>query len=373
MRRLVIAGAALLAVLVLTGRAGAYPQYQLSGDQTCSGCHISPAGGGLLNENGHLVAESFSQLGTAPEFMYGKLPLPGWLTLGGDLRGAAGFLHAPDDSFPVFPMQADLYVRPRFGDFSLLVTVGARPAQWITGNGTPALLDRFWSREHYLMWQQDALYLRAGRFMPVFGLRLVEHPYYTRRYGGVPLYGETYAAAVEYVTPVWEAHLTGFIEDSLIDTVVHDSGAAAYAELRLDKKLAIGAELMVAGHAGSTKFRGGATAKLYVPAFDVLVQAELQYVHQQLDGPGDPDQLVGYVMGSRPFGSALLLDVGLGHYDQNLAIAGLDRDAVDVNLHWFVTSHFELVWQNRIEGIGVGESRGGPTSGWSLLHGHYRL
>ena len=87
---------------------------------------------------------------------------------------------------------------------------------------------------------------------------------------------------------------------------------------------------------------------------------------------GDPE-LVGYLMASRPFGKALLLDVGLGHYDENIAIEGLDRDAIDVNLHWFMTSHFELVLQNRLEGIGIGASTGGPTSGWSLLHGHYRL
>jgi hypothetical protein len=273
-------------------------------------------------------------------------------------------------------MQADLYVRGNYKGFSLQLTVGGRPAQWITGNGTPSVIDRLWSREHYVMWQEDGndgLFVRVGRFMPVFGLRFAEHPDYNRRYGGTQLYSETYGAAVEYVTQAWEAHLTGFIEDPVIDPVVQDNGVAAYGELRLNKELSIGAEAMVAGHDGDTKLRGGATAKLYVPSPDVLVQAELQFVRQRLAGPGDPNQLVGYVMGSRPFGNALLLDVGLGHYDQDLAIRGLDRDAIDVNLHWFLTSHFELVWQNRLEGIGIGSSTGGPTSGWSLLHGHYRL
>ena len=244
--------AAALCVLGLAGRrAAAYPQYQLSRDQTCSNCHLSPAGGGLLSENGYQVAESFSQLGTAPQFMYDKIPLPTWLSIGGDLRGAAGYFATPQDSFAVFPMQADVYVRAAYQGFSVAATLGARPAQWITGNGTPAVLDRLWSREHYLMWQQDGndgLFLRVGRFMPVFGLRLAEHPDYTRRFGGTPLYAETYGAAIEYVTQRWEAHLTGFIEDPLIDPVVHDSGVAAYAELRPRKELSIGGEAMVAGH-----------------------------------------------------------------------------------------------------------------------------
>jgi hypothetical protein len=367
------------AIIVLASqRADAYPQFQLSRDQTCSACHLSPAGGGLLSENGETVAEVSSQLGTAPEFMYGKLPLPSWLTLGGDLRGAAGYFRALDSAVTGFPMQADLYAHAAYQGFSVQLTVGARPAQWISGNGTPAVIDRFWSREHYVMWQQnpdgnDGLYVRAGRFMPVFGLRFAEHPIYTRRYGGAPLYGDTYAAAIEYVTPAWEAHVTGFLEDPLIDPVVRDTGAAAYGEVRLSKQLAVGGEAMLTAFDGNTKVRAGATGKLYLPAADVLVQAELQFVNQQITGSGALDQLVGYVMGSKFLGTAFLLDVGFGHFDQNIAIQGLDRDAADVNLHWFLTSHFELVWHSRVQGIGVGASTGGPTSGWSLLHLHYRL
>ena len=73
-----VRGLVVAAVMVLaTGRASAYPQFQLSRDQTCSGCHLSPAGGGLLSENGLNTADAMSQFGTSPEFMYGKLPLAG--------------------------------------------------------------------------------------------------------------------------------------------------------------------------------------------------------------------------------------------------------------------------------------------------------
>jgi hypothetical protein len=373
---IIVATAALIAIT--GGRAAAYPQYQLSRDQTCSGCHVTPSGGGLLGENGNNLAETLSQFGTPPEFMYGKLPLPAWLMLGGDFRGALGVIHTPDTSPAIIPMQAEIYARASARGFTLHVTAGARPAPWVTRNGTPPLLDRFWSREHYVMWQQDegsheGLFVRAGRFMPVFGLRLAEHPVYTRRFGGTELYADTYGAAVEYVTQKWEGHVTGFIEDPLIDTVSHDSGVAAYGEVRLDPQTQVGAELMVTGANGHNKIRGGATGKLYLPGPDVLIQAELQVAHQQVDGDGAPNQIIGHVLGSKFLGTALLLDVGLGHFDENIAIQGLDRDALDVNLHWFITSHFELVWQNRVEGIGVLQSRGGPTGAWSLLHGHYRL
>jgi hypothetical protein len=369
---------AVLALAAAGGRADAYPQFQLSRDATCSGCHLSPSGGGLLNENGRSVAEVFSQLGTAPETMYGVLPLPDWLALGGDLRGALGYFKNPDDGLVAFPMQGELYARVSRGKLSLYLNGGIRPPQWIRTGVTPGVIERLWSREHYLMWQEtpdgtDGLYARAGRFMPVFGLRLVEHPIYTRRHGGTPLYAETYAAAVEYVSQRWEAHLTGFIEDPLLDPVVRDNGAALYGEVRLDPERAVGGGTMLTVNDGLRTVRVSTTGKVYVPSVDTLVQAELQLVHRQLTDDEAATQLVGHVMASRPLGEALLLDVGLGHFDENVSISGLDRDALDINLHWFVTSHFELVLHNRIEGIGVGSSRGGPTSGWALLHAHYRL
>jgi len=42
-------------------------------------------------------------------------------------------------------------------------------------------------------------------------------------------------------------------------------------------------------------------------------------------------------------------------------------------LHFFLDSHLELVWQNRLEVLGLAQSSGGPTGAWSLLHLHYRL
>jgi hypothetical protein len=372
-----VAAVAAALALAASRTAAAYPQYQLSRDQTCTSCHLSPAGGGLLSENGYSVAETIAQLSDSSAFMYGIVPLPSWLAVGGDLRGAAGLIAAPERSAAYFPMQADVYAHAAYKGFALHAAFGARPAQWITGNRTPAIIDRFWSREHYLMWQQDesrdGLFVRVGRFMPVFGLRFAEHPDYIRRFGGTPLYGETYGAAVEYVKQGWEAHVTGFIEDPLIDAVVHDSGAAGYAEVRLNPQTQVGGELMITSSDGKARVRGGATGKLYLPSLDVLLQAELQLVHQGTTSGSGPTQIVGYVMGSRFLSSAFLLDVGVGHFDENVAVQGVDRDAIDVNLHWFLDSHTELIWQNRVEGIGIGQSTGGPTGGWSLLQAHYRL
>jgi len=365
------------AVLVAPGRALAYPQFQLAYDQTCSSCHVSPAGGGLLTENGLMVAETLSHLGTAPEFFYGKLPTPDWLQLGGDLRGSTGFIATPEKVLATFPMQADLYAAARSGNFTLVATGGYKPDT--AGKGVES---RLWSREHYLMWQQNegeasGVFVRAGRFMPVFGLRLAEHPSYSRRYGGTPLYAETYGLSVAYVDPKYEVHVTGFVEDPWFEPVEPRNGAAAYAELRLNEQTAIGGELLYGASDFDQRLRYGVIAKRFIPRANLLLQAEVQLVNQLIDETatnpdgGAPLQVVGTLVGTWMINDFLMLDVGLGHFDSNVRIRDIDRNGLDVNLHYFMTSHIELVWNARVETFGFGD--GGPTGGYSLLQLHYRL
>jgi hypothetical protein len=233
-----------------------------------------------------------------------------------------------------------------------------------------------WSREHYLTWQQNpgdttGLYVRAGRFMPVFGLRLAEHETYIRRRGGTPLYGETYALAAEYIDPKFEAHVTGFIADPLIDTPEHSNGAAGLGELRLSEQMSIGAEAMFTQSTGEKKIRIGALGKLHLPGPDVLLQLEAQFMNQLIDPRGAPRQIVAYLLASRPVGKAMLVDLGLGFFDENIQITQLHRECVDLNVHWFATSHVEAIFTGRFETLAFGAA--GPNAAYALLQAHYRL
>ncbi|MBL9019978.1 MAG: hypothetical protein JNL83_37685 [Myxococcales bacterium] len=357
--------------------AAAYPQLQLSYDQTCSSCHVSPAGGNLLNENGLAVAESMSQLGTAPEFFYGKVGGPKWLQLGGDIRIASGYLQTPSKALVTIPMQIEAYAAATFGAFSIHANVGPRP----TTRGNEAATS-VWAREHYLMWKSNpddhlGLFVRAGRFMPVYGLRLAEHPTYVRRYGGTPLYADTYGLHAAVVQAKFEAHVTGFIQDPLIDTVSKDSGAYAYGEYRLTETLAVGAEGMFTHSADDLKFGGGGVLKAYLPSKNLLFQAEVQFQQQLIhtsslnEAGGAPQRLIGYLLATWQPKRFLMIDLGLGHYDSNLLVKDLDRDCVDLNIHWFATSHLELILTNRYEMLAFGN--GGPSGAYSLLQVHYRL
>lgn len=361
---------ALAVVTALVRVADAYPQYQLSRDPTCTGCHRSPAGGGLLDENGLAVAEATAARAGAAGFLHGAIELPGWLQLGGDARFAAGAVGHGALGGAAYPMQAELGASLGAGSFSLELTGGLRrPSE------DASALHVLWSREHYAMWRQHpdspyGAYLRLGRFMPVFGLRLAEHAIYTERYGGLPLYGEAYAAAVEYVAPGYEVHATGFVHDPIGSAVEHGDGGALYAEVRLGGHASIGGEAKYAGSADQHVTYAGITGKLYVERAELLLEAEAELIHQQIVAGGAINQVAGYLLASRPIADGWLLDVGVGHYTQATSVAGLYRDCVDANLHWFTTPHLELLATTRLELLDHGV---GPTGGYALLQVHYRL
>ncbi len=364
---------ALVVVIALAGArtAHAYPQFQLSKDQTCSSCHISPAGGGLLTENGLNVAKNTSQWGTAPEFFYNSVPTPSWLTLGGDLRGAGGYFDSVEREFLAFPMEAELHANAAFGAFSVYVTAGARDPQY---DNTAKTL--FSTREHWLQWQSqpgsaNGLFVRVGRFMPVFGLRFVEHPDFTRRFGGSPLYGEAYGAAVEYIDPKWEVHATAFIHDPFFQSVELGNGAAVYAETRLTQATSVGVEAKLDVTPDDRHLYTGVTAKQFIANPGILVQAEFELVHQKIDAGGTDNYAVGYVMGSYFLTDAIMIDLGLEGYAPDLHVRYLDQEAADLNVHWFATSHLELIFMNHFQMQELGE--GGLTSGYSMLQLHYRL
>lgn len=369
-----IAVALAVGILATASVARAYPQYQLGKEQTCAACHLTPSGGGLLDGMGPSTAEDEATWGGDPGFLHGKVTLPDWLLLGGDVRLAGGLNNNGEAEPAIIPMQAEVYGAFHKGKLSGYATVGGGIPK--EGAAVNALL----LREHWLMYRtadasDPGFYVRVGRFLPVYGLRQAEHIIYTRRYGGAPLYGETYGLTAGYTSPGFEVHLTGFLRDRLRKdfALEQGDGIALYAEKRVTEKAAVGVEWRFAKSDAEWRAQGGVTGKVWLDGLHTQLSGELQVVHQKFDIAGSTarNQLVGYLMGSWQGKKGFMVDLGLGHYDEDLSIKDLDRDCVDLNVHWFMLSHLELVLMNRVQTIGLGN--GGDTSFYSLLQAHYRI
>lgn len=379
MRALVIA-----LVLCVARIAAAYPQFQLSsGTVRCNNCHEDPAGGGLLaswgvDEFGDTIAR-----GGDGHFLHGAVKLPDVLQLGGDVRLAAlanDVGGSEGTELAVFPMQADVSVRVASGAWSVAATVGARgvvrsgspdaPASDASESETPSLASYVVSRQHYVMWRPHEIgaYVRAGRFAAPYGLRLVDHTAYVRRYLGFNLLEETYGLGGGYVTDDVEIHGTAFVFDPVQYAGPREAGAAVLTELHTSNRWLVGMSARAGFGDVRSRVSAGLHGKAYIDGASLLFMAEVDATREQLPGDVVRWQLASYA------GPVWIptrgLYVGLAHeaFAEDLQVRSVTRHAADAWVSFLPRAHIEVMLSARGQYIGPHE-----RAYLSLLQVHYTL
>jgi hypothetical protein len=191
----------LLATTVLASPGWAEPTFLAKQYTRCTACHYSPTGGGLLTPYGRFL--SHRELSTTG----GSDIVPSGAE--DDPRGEQAFLYGALGK-ALGPVQLGLEMRPshlRIGfpgghqGLNLLMnldltaalettngwtafgTVGREPPNAGVRNGRTLPDSAFISYEHWISYQTDSgLRIRAGRFLPAYGVRFPDHTTYTRRY-----------------------------------------------------------------------------------------------------------------------------------------------------------------------------------------------
>lgn len=338
--------------LLVAAPAGAYPQFQLtSATDRCIACHLSPAGGGLLNDYGRDEAGDTISRGGDGRFLHGAWTPPSWIAIGGDFRGAAGVkLRDPETEGLLFPMQAELYTRVQAHGLSLYLAAGLRGS---AREPSPPLVERLASREHYVMYERDDWYVRAGRFFPIYGLRSQDHTAYVRRYLGFHTLEEPYGLAGGYFASSWEAHVSAFVPrpvDVLGAGVPAKGLAASYERRILDDTAAFALQTRTAV-AGTTRVALGAIGKRWFRQADVLLLGELDLQRESGDGVPAHYQLAGYLGASTTLARGVLGGVAVQRWQPDVALPTA-RDAVELNLQYFPRAHLELHLLVRATGQG---------------------
>lgn len=208
---------------ILPDSAWGYPENVRHGYTNCASCHINPNGQGQLNEYGRQLAKAMQSYGKfffepsreAPqadaaavesdrdpetEFLYGYVPRPQWLTLGGDLRFLQLFSETPRSSSARFiVMQLDLEAAATVGKFTFDATLGRiDPADY--GETNPGFTDHFASRRHYALFQAtDEIFIMGGRFWKPFGVLDPNHSSVVKSGLGWNFGSESYNLEAGYV------------------------------------------------------------------------------------------------------------------------------------------------------------------------------
>lgn len=354
-----------VALGLTAGRAHAYPELQFStGATRCSECHLSPVGGGLLSDYGREEAGDTISGGGDGALLHGLVDPPSWLAVGGDLRLGSIARRSRGTEAAVFPMQADVYARVGAGGLTVEGTFGVLAAI----RDPDPVAQRLGSREHYVQYEAERWYVRAGRFFPAFGLRLPDHTAYVRRFTGLHSLEESYAAGGGYKAERWELHASVLSPLEVAPVVGRHGWGGAFQYERFADAGAWGASAKLVDTVDGLDAWLGVTGKRWFEGPRILLLAELDGGHQQVEGAGAIPRLAAYgVAHYRPearWGASL----GVHVYDPDLQVKGQLSTGLDATVTIFPRAHWELAALLRGELVSNDHA-----SGFGLLQLHYYL
>ena len=188
----------LLLTLLLASTGWAEPTFLAKQYTRCTACHYSPTGGGLLTPYGRLLSHrELSTWGPAATadaaaeddrhgeqaFLYGALGNAlGPVHLGLEMRPShlrVGFPGGHQDMNLL--MNLDLVGAVQKNGWTAYGSAGREPPNAAVRNGRTLSEPAFISYEHWISYQiDDGFRIRAGRFLPAYGVRFADHTTYSR-------------------------------------------------------------------------------------------------------------------------------------------------------------------------------------------------
>lgn len=179
----------LLVIAFINLKAFAFPEMIKHGYVNCTACHVSPSGGGLLNQYGrNLSAELISTWSQKNEegILHGSVDtkkIDDWLAIGGDYRGVQVHTDTTD-------LSGTNTVSGRWINMQAGFEVGILQPNWavVAFIGEYNSTDRNHKNEillnspryYALLKPTDEIAIKVGHFQPNFGLNLPDHFLSTR-------------------------------------------------------------------------------------------------------------------------------------------------------------------------------------------------
>lgn len=247
------ASSAALAAFLVSTPAWAFPEMVRHGYMNCISCHAATAGGGLLNEYGRSTARELLSQATLfgkessegdEKFLYGLPKLPEGLLLQSDVRVLQLFVESKNASRGrFFIMQVDFDGSYQLGKWRLFGSVGRiEPAG--TDNEAKDFVSSPRHGIEYVFTRPDAenrLALKAGRFMPAYGIGFAEHTYVTRSWLDFNPAQERLATELSWNNDRAQIIATGIFQQYTSNDVKKEKGGTVQASIAVREKSKVGA------------------------------------------------------------------------------------------------------------------------------------
>lgn len=215
-------------------KAYAYPEMIRHGYVNCMACHATRQGGDLLSDYGReLSKELFSRndsIFKSPnaEKTYWQIETPEWLRVGVNVRLLQTMTEnsvASKGRFMFMQVDADFLGRVT-NEIQLYASVGRfeppnANSEWRDFIYVP----RVWA-SYSKNWREGAegASLRVGRFYPVYGINIAEHPYVTRRYLDFNPGQERVSAELSWSNENYQVIATGLVQRANFEKYDEEKG-----------------------------------------------------------------------------------------------------------------------------------------------------
>jgi hypothetical protein len=235
-----------VAMLWLASAASAEPMFLAKQYTRCTACHYSATGGGLLTPYGRLLShrELSTTGGTAAApaageedaprgeqaFLYGALGSAlGPVHLGLELRPSHLRVGFPGGSTSMnLLMNADLIGAVQKNGWTAYGSVGREPPNSAIRDGRVLPDAAFISYEHWVGYQtNDGFGIRAGRFLPAYGIGFSDHTAYSRVYLDLDRNDQVYG--VEVSDTMGPSLLQVTVSPGKAEAILHDSGRRGFS------------------------------------------------------------------------------------------------------------------------------------------------
>jgi hypothetical protein len=229
----------LLPTLLVASTGWAEPTFLAKQYTRCSACHYSPTGGGLLTPYGRLLShrelstwrpatadtEAADDRHGEQAFLYGALgDALGPVNLGLEMRPShlrVGFPGGHQDMN--LQMNLDLVGAVQKDRWLAYGSAGREPPYAAVRNGRTLSNPAFISYEHWISYQfDDHLRVRAGRFLPAYGVRFADHSMYSR--AGLDLDRNDQVYGLEASGTVGASLVQVMISPGKAESILHDRG-----------------------------------------------------------------------------------------------------------------------------------------------------
>jgi hypothetical protein len=364
--------AAALAVLGWSRPAAAYAWMIRHDYGGCNACHADPSGGGLLTQYGRMQGEILLRThyksgseeedpGKVGDFLFGAIPLPETLLLGGDARGLAYYSKPQgfDGTTDLFLMQADLqgqvaFDRLRFNGSIGYASKGALPASVTHGTDDRLVSRVYWAGAD--LGADNQFLLRAGRMNLPFGIRSIEHTMWVRSQTRTDINAaQQHGVAFAYNGEKLRGELMAFLGNFQVHPdEVRERGYAGYLEYLAIDRLALGLSSLV-GHTNTDlalrtplwRHAHGLFARYSpAPVITFLAESDLLLTSQpEKNSFGNASSLqadLEPIQGVHLIGTGELLDASFSETPPSYRLWG--------SLAWFCLPHadvrFDALWQS---------------------------